>query len=197
MKSICKSNFFDDETFNKIKKNVLEKINDKNEIRYSKEFRRYFRIVSLPDDIKDVLLDIAKQEVQDQDLEIIYSQVVRYQIKDGAIPELREHKDSANGEWVMDIVIDATVDWPLVIDGQSFSNIENSVFFIKGEEDLHSRPDFPSQSEDDYVLLLFVHLANKDTHYARISREIFSMDEKNLNTFLRVIKPAWGEYEDS
>lgn len=194
MKSICRSDFFDKETFTNIKNFALENINDQEEVQYSKTFRRYYKIVFLPDKIKNMLLDVAKKETQDKDLEIIYTQVVRYQIYDGFIPELRDHKDSANGEWVMDIVIDSTVDWPLIIEGQSFSNTENSVFFIKGEDDAHSRPDFPSQSEEDYVLLLFVHLANKNTNYAKMSREVDAMDEKSRKALLKAVIPSWSGY---
>jgi hypothetical protein len=194
MKSIFRSDFFDKETFTNIKNFALENINDQEEVQYSKTFRRYYKIVFLPDKIKNMLLDVAKKETQDKDLEIIYTQVVRYQIHDGFIPELRDHKDSANGEWVMDIVIDSTIDWPLIIEGQSFSNKENSVFFIKGEDDFHSRPDFPSKSEEDYVLLLFVHLANKDTNYAKMSREVDAMNEKSRKALLKAVIPSWGGY---
>jgi hypothetical protein len=197
MKSTYKTDFFDAKTFSKIKEVVLEKMNSIEDVRYGEEFKRYYRVIFFPDEIKSILLEKAKEETKDDSLEIIYAQVVRYQIKNGAIPELRKHKDSANGEWVMDIAIDATIDWPLIIEDEIFHNIPNSVTFIKGEEDFHWRPDFPSDKEEDYVLLLFVHLANKDSHYAKISKQVFGMDEKTLESFLKIINPAWGQYKDA
>lgn len=194
MKSIHKSNFFDNETFNKIKESVLEKINDQYGLSYGKDCTREYRIVFLPNEIQNILLNRARQETNDKSLEIIYNQIVKYQIKDGIIPKLKKHKDSAVGEWVMDIVIDATVDWPLVIEDQVFSNTINSVTFIHGEEELHWRNDFPSENDEDYVLLLFVHLANKDSHYAKISKEILGMGEERANSFLRASAPSWGGY---
>ena len=194
MRSIFRDNFFDAETFNIIKKYVIEKIEDPDVTSYAKHFKKYYGIVFLPNEIKDMLLERAKEEIKDDSIEIIYSQVVKYQIKDGLIPELIRHRDKVNGEWVMDIVIDANIDWPLIIEDKSFSNTPNSVFFIKGEEEWHWRPDFPSVSESDYVLLLFVHLANKDSEYARVSNQIFGMDEKSIKAFLKVAKPAWGQY---
>jgi hypothetical protein len=194
MKSIHKSNFFDNETFTKIKENVLEKINDKYGLSYGKDCTREYRIVFLSDEIQNILLDKAKQETKNNSLEIIYNQIVRYQIKNGIIPELKPHKDKAVGEWVMDIVLDATVDWPLVIQGESFSNTTNSVTFICGEDELHWRDAFPSESEKEYVLLLFVHLADKDSRYAKVSREIFDMGEERANAFLRSAVPSWGGY---
>jgi len=193
MKSLYKINFFDNETFNKIKKCVFEKIEYPNILDYGQEFKRYYKIVFLPDDIKNMLLEKAKKETKDDSLEIIYTQIVKYQIKDGNIPELRKHKDVVTGEWVMDIVVDGTIDWPIVIENESFSNIPNSVSFIKGEEDFHWRPDFPSSNEEDYLLLLFVHLANKDSKYAQVSRSIFEMKEKTLESFLKSAKPSWGK----
>jgi hypothetical protein len=91
----------------------------------------------------------------------------------------------------MDIVIDGTIDWPLVINGTSFSNVPNSVFFIRGEEDTHGRPAFPSENENDYLILLFVHLANKDSDYMRMSKKIFSMEESAMKAFLKAASPAW------
>lgn len=192
MKSIHKTDFFDYETFNKIKKSVLEKINDEHGLSYGKDCTRNYRITFFSNEIQNILLDRAKQETGDDSLEIIYNQIVKYQIKDGVTPKLKQHKDAAVGEWVMDIVLDATIDWPLVIEDKSFSNITNSVTFIKGEEELHWRPEFPSKSEDDYVLLLFVHLANKDSRYAKASREFLRMGEERANSFLRTAVPAWG-----
>jgi hypothetical protein len=192
MKSIYRPNFFDDDTFEKIKKTVLEKINNEEDVRYGQEFKRYYSIIFFTNEVKEILLEKAKKETQDEDLEIIYVQVVKYQINGEAIPELRKHKDSANGEWVMDVVIDATIDWPLIIEGESFSNLPNSVIFIKGEEEEHWRPDFPSGKEEDYVVLLFVHLANKDSHYAKISRQFDGMSEKTLNSFFKIVDPSWG-----
>lgn len=192
MKSIHKANFFDDNTFKKIKNCVFEKIESLG-LSYGKEFKRYYRVVFLPEDVQDILLQKARKETKDESLEVVYTQIVKYKIKDGDVPELRKHKDVVTGEWVMDIVIDSTVDWPLVVEGETFKNSINSVSFIKGEDELHWRPDFPSTNEDDYLLLLFVHLANKDSEYYRISRQIFSMKENTLNSFLKTVQPSWSK----
>ena len=194
MKSIYKDKFFDTDTFKILKNFVFSAIKDEDTVEYGEEFKRYYKIVFLPDELNGMILDRARKETGDDSLEIIYSQVVRYQIKDDNIPELRNHKDVVTGEWVMDIVIDATVDWPLIIENQSFSNTPNTVIFIKGEDDYHSRPDFPSKDQEDYVLLLFVHLANKDSHYYRIGKQIFSMKEETLASFLKTMKPSWVRY---
>lgn len=194
MKSIYKPNFFNDETFNQIKENVFKQINDEDGMKYGEDCTRDYRVVFLSSGIKDLLLEKAKEETKDDSLEIIYTQVVRYHIQDGVAPKLKKHRDVANGEWVMDIVLDASVDWPLIIEHESFSNKPNSVIFIKGEKESHWRPDFPSTNEEDYVLLLFVHLANKDSHYAKMSREIFGMGEERAKSFLKSAVPAWGSF---
>lgn len=194
MKSIHKPNFFDLETFEILKSFVFEEMKDESKVEYGEEFKRYYKIVFLPDELKEMLLDKARQETGDSSLEVIYSQVVRYQINGSNVPELRHHKDKVTGEWVMDIVVDATIDWPIIIEGQSFSNNQNSIFFIKGEEDFHSRPDFPSKSDEDYVLLLFVHLAKKDSEYYRVGKQIFGMNPDKVSLFLKKTSPSWGRY---
>ncbi len=194
MKSIYKDNFFDAPTFKTLKDFVFSSIIDESTVEYGEEFKRYYKIVFLPDELKNMLLDKARQETGDKSLEVIYSQVVRYQIKDQNIPELRNHKDIVTGEWVMDIVIDSTIDWPLIIEDQIFSNTPNTVIFIKGEDDFHSRPDFPSEDQKDYVLLLFVHLAKKDSEYYRVGKQIFSMKQEMLASFLKTMKPSWTRY---
>jgi hypothetical protein len=192
MRSIYRPDFFDNVTFEKIKKYVIENLEAEGVVSYAKIFKKYYGIVFLPEDIKDILLPLAQAETGDNSLEIIYSQIVKYQIKDGVYPELPKHKDRVNGEWVMDIVIDGTVNWPLVIEDKSFDNLPNSVIFIRGEDEFHERPDFPSSNESDYILLLFVHLADKDSHYAKTSRDIFEMKEEDVKSFLKAVKPAWG-----
>ena len=198
MKSMHKNNFFDDITFNKITKSVLEKINDKFGLSYGKDCTRNYRMTFLPTDVEDILLEKAKQETEDNSLEILYNQIVKYQIKDEVVPKLKKHLDNdALGEWVMDIVLDCTVDWPIVIEEQAFSNNKNSVTFIRGEEEMHWRPNFPSENKEDYVLLLFVHLASKDSRTAEISREIRKMGEERADAFFRSWSPSWGsKYND-
>lgn len=196
MKSIYKTNFFDSLTFEKIKNSVLEKINDSHGLSYGKDCTREYRIFFFPDEISNILLEKAKQETNNDSLEIIYNQIVKYRIKDGIIPQLKPHLDMSVGEWVMDIVIDATVDWPLIIEGTSFSNITNSVIFISGEEELHWRDNFPSENEKDYVLLLFVHLANKDSEYVKRSKSVLGMGQERANSFLSSVEPAWGGYRN-
>jgi len=192
MISIYKTDFFDIDTFKSIKDFVVDFIDGDKSIEYANSFKRYYSVVFLPENIKEKILSMAKKETGDDSLDVVYSQIVKYQIKDGVVPVLPRHKDEVTGEWVVDIVIDGTVNWPLIIEDKSFDNLPNSVIFIKGEDEFHERPDFPSSSEDDYLLLLFVHLANKDSKYMRVAKEIFGMSEKDRDSFLKAAKPAWG-----
>lgn len=201
MKSIYKKNFFDVEKFEKIKNFVFSHTDSPNSLKYSDSFKRYYKIVSLPDQIKDILLFDARKEIGDDSLEIFYTQIVKYQIKDGIVPELIKHKDSkmesgilgSAGEWVMDIVIDGTINWPLIIEDSVLDNFPNSVIFIKGQDDFHERPRFNSENDSDYITLLFVHLANKNSEYIRLSKQILSMSEDRINSFLRRAVPEWNK----
>lgn len=201
MKSIYKKNFFNVEKFEKIKNFVFSHTDNLDSLQYSDSFKRYYKIVSLPDEIKNMLLFDARKEIGDNSLEIFYTQVVKYQIKDGIVPELVKHKDSkiesgmlgSAGEWVMDIVIDGTVNWPLIIEDNVLDNLPNSVIFIKGQDDFHERPKFNSENDSDYIILLFVHLANKDSEYVRLSKQIFGMSEDRVNSFLKSVVPEWNK----
>jgi hypothetical protein len=199
MKSIYKKNFFNIKEFEEIKNFVFSYTDSPDSLNYSDSFKRYYKIVSLPNEVKDMLLSKARKEIKDDSLEIFYSQIVKYQIKDGIVPELIRHKDGKSkdgilgsaGEWVMDIVVDGTINWPLIIENNVLDNFPNCVMFVKGEEDVHERPVFNSTNDLDYIILLFVHLANKDSEYIRISKQIFSMPEKAIESFLRLVVPEW------
>ena len=201
MKSIYKKNFFNVEKFEKIKNFVFSHTDSPNSLDYSDSFKRYYKIVFLPDQIKDILLFDARKEIGDDSLEIFYTHIVKYQIKDGIVPELIKHKDSrmergvlgSAGEWVMDIVIDGTINWPLIIEDSVLDNLPNSVIFIKGQDDFHERPRFNSESDSDYITLLFVHLANKNSEYIRLSKQIFGMSEDRINSFLKRAVPEWNK----
>jgi len=195
MKSIVKYDFFDKETFKQIQDFVFSQVKDPANMDYSEEFTRYYKILLLPEEIKSLLLDRARKETNEESLEVIYSQIVLYQIKGKNIPQLGGHKDLVTGEWVMDVAIDSTLDWPLIIEDQSFSNPVNSVFFLAGDHDFHLRPAWPSTDEKDYLLLLFVHLAKKDTQYYRVAEQVFSLGEESLALFLKSSKPYWVKYD--
>lgn len=191
MFSFYKNDFFVNDKFLEIKKFVLDNSSDLSQLEYSESFGRYYKYVVLPDSIKNDILYAARTEIKDQDIDIAYCQIIRYQPKDGVIPEIIEHKDIVTGVYVMDISIDGTVNWPLKIEGSSIDCIPNSVIFLRGELDTHKRDPFPSTNEEDFLLLLFVHLAPKDSHYMRLSKELYGMKEEDINAFFKAVKPIW------
>ena len=191
MFSFYKNDFFSKDKFLEIKKFVLENSSDLTQLEYSESFGRYYKYVVLPESIKSHILDAAKTEIKSQDIDIAYCQIVRYQPKDGIIPEIVEHRDIVTGVYVMDISIDGTVNWPLKIEGSSIDCIPNSVIFLRGELDAHKRDPFPSANEDDFLLLLFVHLAPTDSHYMKLSKELYGMKQEDINAFFKAVKPIW------
>lgn len=198
MFSFYKNDFFVNDKFLEIKKFVLDNSSDLAQLEYSESFGRYYKYVVLPDSIKSDILDAARTEIKDQEIDIAYCQIVRYQPKGGVVPEIIEHRDAVTGVYVMDISIDGTVKWPLKIEDTSIDCIPNSVIFLRGELDTHKRDPFPSTNEEDFLLLLFVHLAPKDSHYIKLSKDLYGMKQEDVEAFFKAVKPIWrNKQQDS
>jgi hypothetical protein len=182
MKSFLKENAIDPSVFDSIKLKCVEKISSLTKLDYSPGYGRYGAFIFLDEETEEYLTNIARESFGIDDLRMTYCQVVKYQIVDGSMPRLVMHKDDPQGfasTHVIDVCIDTTLDnWGLTIEDQFVPEKEKSVIFLFGNEDLHGRPDFPSSSEDDYVIKLFVNFAKKD----------FWFFKTDLNPILRKIR---------
>jgi hypothetical protein len=177
MKSFYKENVFNDMDFNLIKSYVFNHIESSNDFNYTKIYGRYWNTVDFNDDINNLLIKTARSGFGVDDLEIVYTQCVKYQIKDGVIPSLGNHIDDFYATHTLNIIIDSTLDWPLTVEDVDFPSLTNSAVFLKGDEDFHYRPKYPSLSEDDYVVAIFVNFAPDNSEIMKQSRRFKSLPE--------------------
>jgi len=175
MKTFYKEDPFGEELFDKIYSVCIEADSGFNDLQYTKRFGRYDTLVEWDPDTEKKILELARKEFGEEDLEITYNQVTRYQIVGEYNPRLFMHVDTLPATHTIDVCLDTTVpEWGLEVkDGENvllFKDKKGSAVFLKGDEDEHGRPPYPSQSPSDYCKMLFINLA-PSTHWSAIARK--------------------------
>lgn len=161
MKSFYKENPFKD-IFSEIVDVSKDIEKDFNVSNYSKDFGRFDIVFDFQKDLEDKILHIARKEFGVDDLEITYNQLTKYKIVDGHMPRLNGHVDKLPCTHTIDLCIDTTVpEWGLYVEESLFKDKSGGAVFLKGDEDNHGRPDYPSNNEQDHCLMLFINLAPK------------------------------------
>ena len=115
MESFNKINLFDDIVFSKIQEFVLDHIKHSDNLKYAGSYGRYWNLIKFPKEIEDLLVSTAQFEFN-KDLDILYTQCVKYQIKDGVAPALVAHKDNLFCTHTMNLIIDTTIDFRAYIE---------------------------------------------------------------------------------
>jgi hypothetical protein len=198
MISFQKTNLFSENIFLKIKDFCFEQSKFFDSKCYSDMFGRYYRLVFFPEDIHNEILLKAKEFLSDSSLKIVYGQIIKYQLKGDIIPQLESHKDNLNSDHIINLVIDSTIDWPLCVedlDGnmQEFPSIVNSAVFLKGDQEGHWRKRYPSDSESDYLFLLFVHISPEDRPSWQMAKQVYDLPEAFREKVARSFLPGIGE----
>jgi hypothetical protein len=178
MKSFYKENVFNNNDFDLIKSHVINHIKSSNDFKYTKIYGRYWNTIDFTDSLKEILINEARLGFQVDDLDIVYTQCVKYQIVDGVTPSLGNHIDDFYATHTLNIIIDSTVDWPLIVEDQIFPSTTNSAVFLKGDEDFHSRPEYPSSNTLDYIIAIFVNFAPTDSEIMKKSRRFKSLPKE-------------------
>jgi hypothetical protein len=151
---------FDPEMFQRIKER-MSKINwgPGSESFYHTSMGRWESGISFDPDIEEFMLEKARELFGNKDLRQTYFYTVRYQKQNGNIPHLHKHMDQNGCEQTIDICIEQKgINWGIEVDGVVFPEKENSAICFYGQQQVHSRPEFPKDaSEDDYLVVLFLH----------------------------------------
>jgi len=80
----------------------------------------------------------------------------RYQKYKGATPYLWEHMDQPGTQYTMDVCIESPgVTWGITVDGETYEESENSGLLFMGQQQAHSRPPYPTEDKDAYVVVMF------------------------------------------
>ena len=163
MKSYSIDAFLDPDDFSQVSKLCLKKSKEFNESHYAAGYGRYGTFIELPKETEDIFIAKAKAHFKLDDLAITYIQLVKYQIVNGSIPKLIPHTDKLPCTHIIDLCIETTLkDWGLIVEGVLFIDKPNSAVLLYGSDELHSRPEYPSDSPEDYSLQLFINFAPAD-----------------------------------
>jgi hypothetical protein len=163
MKSYSVDAFLDPGDFSQVLNLCVEKAKSFNEFHYAAGYGRYGAFMEFPKEIEDIFIAKAKNHFKLDDLSITYFQLVKYQIVNGSIPKLVPHTDELPCTHIIDLCIDTTVkNWGLTVEDTLFIDKPNSAVLLYGSDELHSRPEYPSESPEDYSLQLFINFAPAD-----------------------------------
>lgn len=126
---------------------------------------RWVTEIPLSDSIKKYVEDLGKNSWNEDSIKLKGIWFARYQQYDGVTPYLWEHMDQPGTQYTMDICIESPgVSWEIIIDGESFKEKENSALFFMGQQQAHSRPKYPVDDENAYVIVMFA-LFVDDSHW--------------------------------
>ena len=129
-------------------------------------------IFSIDEEFRDMFNDLGRKHFNREDLEFNISFAVRYQKQNGNIPLLHKHMDQGYTPFTIDVCIDKqNVNWAIEIDGEIFPEKENGAVCFGGNQQVHSRPDYPTDTtEENYLIVMFLHYTPKDHWIAEAKR---------------------------
>ena len=164
--------FFPDEMFSRIKQTVDNlKMGPDGPLKYHTMIGRWESPVGFSKDIEDYALAKARELFNDDTLLKAYFYAVRYQSVDGCIPHLWEHTDQNGTQTTIDITIENTAKWNLLVEGNQYEQNENEGIIFAGQQHIHARPPFPSRRTDVYTTVVFMHFTRPDHWIQKKSKE--------------------------
>jgi len=161
-------NMFSDDIFKRIKDTVTSiPWGPGGEYFYHTSLGRWEANIEFDPDIEEIMLQRAREIYQDDTLVKSFHYTSRYQKQNGNIPHLWKHMDQHACQHSIDMCIEKNnVDWGIEVDGTLFSEAENSAICFYGQQQVHSRPEYPQNTtDDDYLTLLFLHFVKPDHWY--------------------------------
>lgn len=164
-------NVFEPEVFERIKK-VIRGIDwgPGSNTFYHTSMGRWESPIAFEPDLEEIMLNVGRKLYGNDELIKTYYYTVRYQKQNGNIPHLHKHMDQNGCEQTVDICIEQEgVNWGIEVDGVVFPEKENSAVCFYGQQQVHSRPEYPADaSEDDYLTVLFLHFVRPEHWFADI-----------------------------
>ena len=157
------SSFFPDEMFDRVKTAVTRlNMGPNGPLKYHTMIGRWESPVSFSKDIEEYALQRARELFNDDTLLKAYFYAVRYQSVDKCIPHLWEHTDQNGTQTTIDITIENTAKWGLIVEGAEYAQNENEGIIFAGQQHMHARPPFPSRRSDVYTTVVFLHFTRPD-----------------------------------
>jgi hypothetical protein len=152
----------------------------------------------IPESIKEKLLTLAKQFVDDPDLELTHYQYLDYFGKygKGNSPNLPPHLDVENyyTKVSIDYQMSSNIDWPIVVEDQGFTLKDNEVLVFEASDRIHWR-DPIILKEDDRCEVIVFHFSNKFEHQPYAENQM-SKEERNTIIARHNSMPKMKEYRE-
>ncbi len=152
----------------------------------------------IPENIKEKLLTLAKQFVDDPDLELTHYQYLDYFGKygNGNSPNLPPHLDVENyyTKVSIDYQMSSNIDWPIVVEDQGFTLKDNEVLVFEASDRIHWR-DPIILKEDDRCEVIVFHFSNKFEHQPYAENQM-SKEERNRIIARHNSMPKMKEYRE-
>lgn len=168
------NNFFSDEMFERVRKKIDSLgMGPSGALKYHTMIGRWESPVEFDSDIEDFCLEQARTIFRDKTLKKAYFFVCRYQIHEGCIPSLWEHTDQNGTQTTIDVAIENTADWDLLVEREIFSQEPNSAMIFAGQQHMHARPDYPTDDASVYTTVLFLHFTQPEHWIQKNQRGIY------------------------
>ena len=183
-------NFFTDEMLERVKKIVDKTGIGTDVLQFHTMLARWEAPISFDEDIEEYCLNKAREVFKDNTLKKAYFYVVRYQLKDGCVPHLWEHTDQNGTQTTIDITVDNSANWGIIVEEQHFDQNPNDAIIFCGQQHIHSRPPFPTTDPEKYTTVLFLHFTLPDHWIQKQSDGIYKYGKDgdirffNRNRFL-------------
>ena len=155
--------FFTPEMFERVKENVKEiGFGSSKGGEFHTMLARWESPIKFDEDIENYCVEKAKHIFRDNTLLKAYFFVVQYQYKDNCIPHLWEHTDQNGTQTTIDVTVENTAEWDIVVEEERFKQEPNNAIIFCGQQHIHSRPPYPTTDPNKYVTVLFLHFTKPD-----------------------------------
>lgn len=187
------NNFFSDELFEKVKKEVLSKnMVPGGSHFYHTTVGRWLTEINFDSEIESQILSRARDIFNDDTLIRAGFHAARYQKQNEITPQLWKHYDQSACQYSIDLCIDKNIDWSIFVDGIEFKEEPNSCVIFSGNDNMHWRPKYPTENEDAYVTLLFMQFAKPDHWFFSNDRKEFSRHSLESDFRFREMMGYWS-----
>lgn len=118
----------------------------------------------LSESVKLAIIKAGKEAYGTDDLHLAFLFAARYQKQGSVVPFLWEHIDENSSQYMLDLCVElhGLDSWGVIVDSTEFEETENSAVFFHGLQQVHSRPSYPSESDEAYVHVLFATFVGPD-----------------------------------
>lgn len=154
--------FFPDEMFDDVKRQIEKTGMGQKGGTYYPMMGRWASGITMSPDVEDYVLNKVRKIFNDESLVRAYHYTVMYQIKDNCIPNLWEHYDQNGSQISINITIENTANWSLIVEGKEYKQNPNEAVVFCGQQHAHARPPYPTKDENVRTTQLFMHYSSRN-----------------------------------